>query len=164
MQEQNPFLSLTLPDLAATQNFAKLFAPILKTGDVVAFDGTLGAGKTELCRSIIHALGLADDVPSPTFNLVQVYDPPAEDQTTPTIWHMDLYRLEQPEEIFELGVEEAFDTAVSLIEWPSKMGAYLPVGFLTIRLEVGVETHQRQLSLWGDKVWQARLKGIVPDG
>lgn len=164
MPEQTPFYKLTLPDLAATQDFAQSFAPMLKTGDVVAFDGTLGAGKTELCRAIIHALGLADDVPSPTFNLVQVYDPTPEDQATPTIWHMDLYRLEQPEEVFELGIEEAFDTAASLIEWPSKMGPYLPAGFLTVRLEVAAEKQQRQLSLLGDNLWQARLKGMLPNG
>jgi len=154
---------ITLVDIAATRAFAARFAPLLKTGDIVAFDGSLGAGKTELCRAIIHALGFPDEVPSPTFNLVQVYSPSLDDHATPEVWHMDLYRLESPEEAFELGIEDAFDAAVSLIEWPSKLGPYLPKGFLTMQLEMGKGKGSRILTIMGDAAWGARLKGIVDD-
>ena len=161
MGSQELLAELTLQNLAATKEFAAHFAPLLKQGDVVAFDGSLGAGKTELCRSIIHVLGLADDVPSPTFTLVQTYEPAADDQVTPTIWHMDMYRLERPEEAFELGIEEAFEEAVSLIEWPAKLGTYLPAGFLTFRLEITADGRTRKLTIIGDNKWKARLRGIL---
>ena len=150
-----------LPDLAATRDFATKFAPLLRIGDIVALDGSLGAGKTELCRLIIQALGLSDDVPSPTFNLVQIYDPLPEDQLTPPIWHLDLYRLESPQEALELGIEEAFDGAACLIEWPSRLGPYLPDGFLTIRLSMTGVEGQRKMTLIGDVLWRKRLESIL---
>ncbi|MCF6216180.1 MAG: tRNA (adenosine(37)-N6)-threonylcarbamoyltransferase complex ATPase subunit type 1 TsaE [Emcibacter sp.] len=164
------FAELILDDMAAVTDFAARFAPLLIVGDIVALDGGLGAGKTALCRAIIQALGYKGDVPSPTFNLVQIYDPSPkslrENPNVPTIWHMDLYRLEHPEEAFELGIEDAFDTAVSLIEWPSKLGPHLPTGFLTLRLEICAITNQnntenntaRKLSFIGDMAWRERLK------
>ncbi len=166
------FAELALDDMAAVKDFAARFAPLLAACDVVALDGGLGAGKTTLCRAIIQALGYEGDVPSPTFNLVQIYDPSPnslrENPNAPTIWHMDMYRLEHPEEAFELGIEEAFDTAASLIEWPSKLGPHLPAGFLTLRLEICEITDQnndqnnigRKLSLIGDRAWQERLKPV----
>ena len=81
MKRQDSFAALYLADLAATRAFAARLSPLLKTGDVVAFDGALGAGKTELCRAIIQSLGFPEEVPSPTFNLVQVYEPSPENQT-----------------------------------------------------------------------------------
>lgn len=163
MNGQMSLAVLQLANLAATRAFARQIAPLLKTGDVVAFDGALGAGKTELCRAIIQALGFPDDVPSPTFTLVQVYEPTSENQTSPTLWHMDLYRLDSPEDAFELGIEEAFDTAVSLIEWPSKLGPYLPPGFLTLRLDIAEETGARKLTLIGDSAWKVRLESLLRD-
>jgi len=157
---------ILLPDLAVVEKFAARFAPLLEIGDVVALDGALGAGKTTLCRAIIHGLGYGGDVPSPTFNLVQIYEPPTADHIRPTIWHMDLYRLEKPEEAFEIGLEEAFDTAASLIEWPSKLGPYLPPGALILRLETcsnrDPDNEARKLTILGDMVWQGRLtEGLV---
>lgn len=152
-------VELTLPDVMATKEFAARFAPLLKRGDVVALDGPLGAGKTELCRAIIHALGVTDEVPSPTFTLVQTYEP--EDQAAPVIWHMDMYRLERPEDAFELGLEEAFASAASLIEWPAKLGNYLPPGFLTFRLEIADDGMTRKLTIIGDAAWKARLGKIL---
>lgn len=154
---------ITLSDVDATKAFAGRLAPHLRTGDVIAFDGSLGAGKTEFCRALIHALGYHEEVPSPTFNLVQIYSPSLDDLVTPIVWHMDLYRLEEPEEVFELGIEEAFDTAVTLLEWPSKMGSYLPAGFLTLRLEIENDGISRKLIALGDEVWKDRLKGILSD-
>lgn len=95
----------------------------LRVGDVVCLDGGLGAGKTTLARGIVRAW-VGDegaDVPSPTFTLAQIYDGPQG-----ALWHMDLYRLKQPEEALEIGLEEALSGAVCLIEWPSRLGALLP--------------------------------------
>ena len=166
MQNQNVsqtiLAELSLADVGATKAFAARFSPLLKSGDVVAFDGALGAGKTELCRAIIQALGFTDDVPSPTFTLVQTYEPTASmDPEIPTIWHMDMYRLEDPDEAFELGIEEAFATAVSLIEWPAKLGPHLPPGFLTLRLDIEANGRTRKLTVIGDAGWQARLGKIL---
>ena len=113
-----------LEDLSKSRQLACRLAPMLKTGDILTFEGELGAGKTEFCRAIIHALGYNEDVPSPTFNLVQTYEPPHDDMARPAVWHMDLYRLEKPQDVFELGIEDGFDTAITLIEWPDRMGAY----------------------------------------
>ncbi len=157
MAEQEILAEFILPDVAAVKKIAGLLAPLLKTGDIVALDGALGAGKTELCRAIIHALGETGDVPSPTFNLVQIYD-----RITPVIWHMDLYRLDRPEEAFELGMEEAFHSAVSLIEWPGKLGSYLPPGFLALRLEIIPGGNMsRKLTIIGGWDWKTRLQKIL---
>ncbi len=160
MEQQEILAECILPDVAAVKEFACRIAPLLKLGDVLALDGALGAGKTELCRAIIHGLGESGDVPSPTFNLVQIYD-----RITPVVWHMDLYRLDQPEEAFELGMEEAFRTAVSLIEWPAKLGPYLPPGFLTLRLEIipagDPENMPRKLTIIGDGDWKNRLQKML---
>lgn len=150
-----------LPDVTATKEFAACLAPLLKGGDVVALDGALGAGKTELCRAVIHALGFSGEVPSPTFTLLQIYEPSPGDLTTPVIWHMDMYRLACPEDSVELGIEEAFHTAVSLIEWPAKLGPYLPAGFLTLRLEMMTDGRTRKLTVIGDGIWKARLEDIL---
>lgn len=156
MDRQKPYMSITLPDLAATKAIAARLAPVLRAGDIIALDGTLGAGKTEFCRAIIHALGYRGDVPSPTFTLLQIYQPAADG---PPVWHMDLYRLEQPEEAFELGIEDGFETAINLIEWPSRLGRYLPAGGLTLRLDIAPDGLSRKLSIFGDGAWAARLRG-----
>jgi len=161
VQEYNVIAEIILTDMAATTSFARRFGPFLKTGDVVALDGALGAGKTALCRALIQGLGCQEDVPSPTFNLVQIYVPPGDDGMGPLIWHLDLYRLESPEDVFELGIEEAFDTAVTLIEWPSKMAPYLPAGYLTLRLDIATDGVTRKMSLIGGPEWQRRLKDIM---
>lgn len=92
-----------------------------RQGDVFALFGTLGMGKSVFARAFIQKLCGKTEVPSPTFTLVQMYDAPEYE-----IYHFDLYRLKSPEEIFELGIEEAMYEGVCLIEWPEKMGNYLP--------------------------------------
>ena len=104
-----------------TAKVAQSMAAITKPGDIWALHGTLGAGKSVFARAFIKALTAAEEVPSPTFTLVQMYVASEFD-----VYHYDLYRLKQPDEIFELGVEEAFYTGVSLVEWPEKMGAFAP--------------------------------------
>lgn len=157
MPDSPPLIArFDLPDATATQALGAALAHRLKTGDVVALQGDLGAGKTELARGLIRALyGSDTEVPSPTFTLVQTY----EDEAVPlSLWHFDLYRLEDPEEAFELGIEEAFADAVSLIEWPERLGPILPARRLEVALSHGEEGRHAMLSGGGD--WPERLKGL----
>ncbi len=108
---------LFLPDEDATTQFGVEIAPFLTIGDCVLLDGPIGSGKTHLARAIIQTLiGTAEDVPSPTYTLVQVYECDVGE-----IWHSDLYRLTSTIEISELGLEQAFDTAITLVEWPDRL-------------------------------------------
>ena len=104
-----------------TAEIGRKLASIARRGDCFALYGTLGMGKSVLCRAFIRSLADAGEVPSPTFTLVQSY--PAEEFE---IYHFDLYRLKSPEEIFEIGMEDALYGGVCLIEWPEQMGGYLP--------------------------------------
>ncbi|MBP5399857.1 MAG: tRNA (adenosine(37)-N6)-threonylcarbamoyltransferase complex ATPase subunit type 1 TsaE [Alphaproteobacteria bacterium] len=104
-----------------TVKFGQKLATFAKKGDVFALYGTLGMGKTVLSRAFIQKLCDTSEVPSPTFTLLQIYNSPKF-----PIYHFDLYRLKSPEEIFEIGMEEAIYDGVSLIEWPEKMGGYIP--------------------------------------
>ena len=130
-------------------------AEVLCIGDIIALEGTLGSGKTTLARSIIRAVyGETTVVPSPTFTLVQIY----EGERLP-IWHCDLYRLESSEETLELGLDEAYREAVTLIEWPDRLGGTLPKNALNLRLENEASTNEnfRRIFLSGNKRWQAAL-------
>ena len=123
-------LTLALPDVSATARLAAMLAEAARSGDVIALRGDLGAGKTELARAFVRRLTDPDEeVPSPTFTLVQVYEAPAFE-----VWHFDLYRLERPDDALELDIEEAFAEAVSLIEWPERLGPYLPRDRLDLTL------------------------------
>lgn len=104
-----------------TVELAQKLARITKQGDIWALEGTLGAGKTVFARAFIKELSDAEEVPSPTFTLLQTYATPEFD-----IYHYDLYRLEKPTDVFELDVEEAFYSGVSLVEWPEKMAGFMP--------------------------------------
>ena len=104
-----------------TKDLAKRFAKIAKKGDVFALYGTLGMGKSVFARAFIQFLSDAEEVPSPTFTLVQSYQTDECD-----VFHFDLYRLKSPDEVFELGFEEAVYGGISLIEWPEKSGVWLP--------------------------------------
>ncbi len=112
-----------------TKNLAARLAPLARRGDVIALEGDLGAGKTVFARAFVTALRGGDEVPSPTFTLVQSYD-----GTSGPIQHFDLYRLESPEDTFELGLEELLPDGISLIEWPDRLGPYMPRDHLTIRM------------------------------
>lgn len=135
------------------ENFAARLAETAEAGDVFALYGTLGAGKTVFSRAFIRALTDPDEeVPSPTFTLVQLYD-----ADKATIWHFDLYRLKSADEIYELGFEEALGDGISLIEWPERAGALLPKNRLDIRIETGDAPDRRRISIvphgkkWIDK-------------
>lgn len=123
-------LSLFLPNDAATTRLGAILADLLQPGDTVLLHGPIGAGKTHLARAVIQArLGRCEDVPSPSFTLVQTYPAANGD-----IWHADLYRLSHPDEVWELGLDEAFATAICLIEWPDRLGRFAPEGALNITL------------------------------
>lgn len=114
-----------------TAQLAADLAPSLQKGDVVLLHGTLGTGKTVFARSLIRTLTDSADleVPSPTFTLVQTYNAdPAP------IYHFDLYRLESPDEIFELGWEEALAEGIVIVEWPERLGPYKPRAPLDISI------------------------------
>lgn len=140
-----------LPNLEDTEALAARLAPCLKAGDVIALHGGLGAGKTTFSRALISALmGQETDVPSPTYTIVQTYEAPAF-----PIFHFDLYRLNEPDEVFELGWDET-DAGVALIEWPDNAGAHLPTWRLDLILDHTQETRTATLEPRGED-WQNRL-------
>ena len=147
-----------LADVSATEDLAGRLAPLLRPGDVIALSGDLGTGKTCFARALICALGGGENVPSPTFTLAQMYEARDFD-----IWHFDLYRLERPEDCFELGIEEAMTGALCLIEWPERLGRYLPADRLDLRLEFGATQSERIATLSGGGDWPKRLAGIADD-
>ncbi len=143
--------AVQLPDPAATDALGRALAPLLRAGDSVALFGTLGAGKTSLCRGILQGLGFPGEVPSPTFPIVQSYAPP---ETRLPVWHVDLYRVEQAEELEELGLDEALYDGVLLIEWPERLPA-LWAGTLRLTLGEGV-AGGRSLTAMVPAAWEKR--------
>jgi tRNA threonylcarbamoyl adenosine modification protein YjeE len=137
---------LALPDLAATAGLAGRIAPLLRAGDAVALWGDLGAGKTTLARDILRALGVTEEVPSPTFTIVQSYETPQL-----TVAHYDLYRLKTAREMEELGFREALEDGAALVEWPERAPEYLPDGTLHLRLTL--EDGARQVKITGPARW-----------
>ena len=149
---------INLSTLDATKDLAVRIAKCLRVGDIVALKGPLGAGKTTLARYIIQGLGwMESEIPSPTFTLAQEYD-----FSKFTLWHFDMYRLEAPEDAFEIGVEEAFATGVSLIEWPERLGGYLPLQRLDVTLSFRDDAGRddegaRQVELSVESAWADRV-------
>jgi tRNA threonylcarbamoyladenosine biosynthesis protein TsaE len=150
---------LVLRDEAATLALGRALAERVRAGDVIALWGDLGAGKTTLARGLIRALpghGRApedEEVPSPTFTLVQVYE-----RRPAPVWHFDLYRLEAPDEAYELGLEEALSGAVTLIEWPERLQGHLPTDRLDVALDFADGGRIARLS--GGSDWMVRLADL----
>ena len=127
---------------------AKL-ASMLRPGDVVTLSGPLGVGKTELARAVLAALGHAGDAPSPTFAIVQPYE-----QLDVPVWHVDLYRIEDPSELAELGLESATDAAL-LVEWPERAGSAAWPDALRLTFDFAPDG-ARRLTAAVPPSWQAR--------
>ncbi|HEY0274505.1 MAG TPA: tRNA (adenosine(37)-N6)-threonylcarbamoyltransferase complex ATPase subunit type 1 TsaE [Paenirhodobacter sp.] len=152
-----PRRCLFLPDAGATDDFGRRMAGIVRVGDVILLDGPIGAGKTHFARALITArLPRPEDIPSPTFTLVQTYD------ADPEIWHADLYRLTHPDEAVELGLEDAFQTAICLIEWPERLGSLRPADALTLAFELVDAGAARRVTASGPPAWMDRLAAVVP--
>jgi tRNA threonylcarbamoyladenosine biosynthesis protein TsaE len=125
-------LKIELETSEATERLGASIARLLRPGDAVLLRGDLGAGKSTLARGLVRALTSPDeDVPSPTFTLVQAYEGPDF-----SIAHLDLYRLSGPDEVYELGFDEALEEGAVLVEWPQRLGARLPPDRLDIELSL----------------------------
>jgi tRNA threonylcarbamoyladenosine biosynthesis protein TsaE len=150
-------LTLALPDEAATHGLAVRVAAASRLGDLIALSGELGSGKTSFARAFIRARGLAGEVPSPTFTLVEIYDAGG----ALPVWHFDLYRLKSASEIIELGLDEALAEGVSLIEWPERLGAAMPAERLELALAPGSDAGARIATLTASPGWASRLAGLA---
>ncbi len=144
-------MNIDLPDIAAMDAFGRRIAAQLRAGDVVALEGGLGTGKTTVARAILAALGHSSEVPSPTFQIIQTYD-----ELDPRVVHADFYRLKQPSEAEEIGLDDYREGAVLLAEWPDHAGGFAhEAGCLTIRLEVVGEGRSAAVTRGAD--WLGRL-------
>jgi len=146
--------TVALADEAATARLAAALAAGAGAGDFIALRGPLGVGKTAFARAFIEALsGGAEEVPSPTFTLVQTYDTPSG-----SIWHFDLYRLKEPGELRELGFDEALVQGLALVEWPERIEGLLPADRLDLELSFAPEAETARLArLVGHGAWAERL-------
>jgi len=148
-------ITIALPNETDTVALASRIAPLLTPGDTLLLEGSIGAGKSAFARALIRArLNRMEDVPSPTFTLVQTYE-----DTEGDIWHCDLYRLTHPDEVFELGLDEAFTTAICLIEWPDRLGNDTPKNALRLAFAAGDAEHSVQITTTPD--WHDRLKAVL---
>ncbi len=144
----------------ATTAFAQVLAPLLGAGDTILLSGELGSGKTHFARALIQARlvasDLTEDVPSPTYTLVQSYWDGVCD-----IWHADLYRLNSPQDVVELGLVDAMDNSICLIEWPDRIGQLTPQGALHIDLHHVDDADARRADIsWQVQRWQPRMQLI----
>ena len=147
-----PPLQIILNDEAATGRLGAAIADVLHPGDCLALSGDLGVGKTALARAVIRsAMGAPCTVPSPTFTLAQRYDAPAL-----RLWHFDLYRLAHPEEVVELGWEDALSEVV-LVEWPERAGDYLPASAVRLDLAFGAAEGERVARIEAAPDWLGRF-------
>jgi tRNA threonylcarbamoyladenosine biosynthesis protein TsaE len=150
-------LSIPVSTEAETQEIAKRLSAYLKVGDIVRLDGTLGAGKTAFARALVRSLvGRDIEVPSPTFNLLLMYE-----ASVGPVYHYDFYRLEDPEEVWELDIEDAFESGITLMEWTERLEDLAPKAALQIELNIptGADT-SRILHIRGNDLWAARLASL----
>ena len=145
---------IPLRDLGATQKLGAQLAAFLRAGDVVRCFGDLGAGKTSLVRATIQSLCGEIEVPSPTYTLVETYETPIG-----PLYHFDLYRLEAADEVWELGLEDALDGAITIIEWPERLGDIALPPAIDLRLTHSGDTQSRQAALFFPQPMLGRLSG-----
>ncbi len=141
---------VTLPDPKATAALAERIGAVVGAGDVLLLSGGLGSGKTHFARALIQSrqakVGAAEEVPSPSFTLVQTYQAGELE-----IWHADLYRLGGPDEALELGLDEAFQTALCLIEWPDVLAGHWPEGAVRLTFAMDAEREGvREIALYAE--------------
>lgn len=143
---------MRLESSEATEHVGLALADRLRVGDVLALFGDLGAGKTTLTRGLLHGLGHRGDVASPTFPIIQVYEGP---ELRLPLWHVDLYRIEEEEEIEQLALDEAREAAALVIEWPERLGPLLWPDALRLSLTVAGEG-VRALTADVPAAWEGR--------
>ncbi|EDP62218.1 hypothetical protein BAL199_11586 [alpha proteobacterium BAL199] len=159
MERRRTVTIVDLPDLAATERLAGRIAALARPGEAVLLSGPLGAGKSAFARAFVRAWvdDPAAEVPSPTFTLVQPYDGPRG-----AVWHCDLYRLGDPEELQELGIDQGFAEAVMLVEWPDRLGPWLPPDRLELAIEICEQAEDaRRAMLAAFGVWSARMDELA---
>lgn len=142
-----------LPDEAATARLGAAIAAELKPGEAVCLSGPLGAGKSTLARALVRALTSPDeDVPSPTFTLVQFYEGPRL-----KVAHFDLYRLSNPDEAYEIGLDEALDEGAAVIEWPQRLEGRLPADRLDVEIALSEDDADgRRVRVTAHGAWEGR--------
>lgn len=143
-------IEISLKNEKATIKLGAQLSVLLEPGDVVCLSGSLGAGKSTLARGVIKAAAGAEEAPSPTFTFVETYETPRF-----LLWHFDLYRLDLPGDVWELGYEDALDDGVMLIEWPERLGGLAPSQALEIGLEI--DGMMRKASITASEIWRRRL-------
>lgn len=152
--------TLDLDSPLATAALADAMAGYLRPSDTLLLSGDIGAGKTHFARALItELLEVPEDVPSPSFTLVQEYDTRAG-----PLWHADLYRLSGPDDVVELGLLEAFDEAICLVEWPDRLGVETPASALSISFVAPSPNHpeaRRVTFEWTANRWDAILPGLA---
>ena len=139
-------------DAAALEAIGRAIAPQMRAGDVLTLEGGLGAGKTTLARGLLRGLGFAGEAPSPTFAIVQGYEPP---EARLPIAHVDLYRLEEADEVAELGLDDWLEGGALVIEWPDRLGGLYADIALAIHIAVAPEGG-RILTVTMPVAWESR--------
>lgn len=145
---------IELPTEEETARIAGLIAAALRPGDIILLSGPIGAGKSHVARSMLRALGVTEDIPSPTFTLVQTYD-----TTLGEVWHADLYRLSNTDELHEIGLDDALGQDTCLVEWPDRLEQQ-PEQALMLHLRANDTAHEMTLSSL-DTAWPSRLEGCL---
>lgn len=144
--------SMRLADLAQTEAVGAKLAAVLRAGDVITLEGPLGAGKTSIARGLLAALGLIGEAPSPSFAIVQPYAPP---EVALPVVHVDLYRIDDADELEELGLDEALYDSALLVEWPDRAGSEAWPDAL--RLTLAIEPDGARRLTWdAPAAWERR--------